>query len=444
MPGATSKREIGVALAVAAGIVLVNATTWIIYRDSRRGLEAELARRLESVAGVLGTVLDVRWVETARSAVAADSLGEWTGAGAAAHDSLRALLAELAEAAELANVRVYDRDGVAFLEVVGLGRQVAPEALDPIGVRAALAGATLHGELFASGDDMLMAAFAPIASADDGIVAALGVEADARFFAAVSRLRIALIASAVASAVALIALGLAFVRLQTSLQRAQAAVQRAETLAAMGRMTAGIAHEIRNPLGIIKAAAARLRKRYDDPGAPDERFDFITEEVDRLDGILTGYLGFARDEPPERAPLDLGALVERSVRLASPELEAAGVRSSVEAASACTVQGDARRLQQVILNLVLNAVQAMPQGGDVRVRLTRQSGEALLTIEDTGPGFPHAGRERLFEPFVTTRATGSGLGLAVAQRIVEQHGGRIVLADAEGGGARVEVHVPAA
>jgi signal transduction histidine kinase len=444
MPTEGRSRRIGIAVAVAAAVVFVNLMLWLVYRDSRRGLEAELSRRLESVVAVLGELLEPGLVEQARQAVAADSLGEWTGGAAAAHDSLRALLRRVAEASELANVRVLDHDGVPFLEVVGLGRELAPEALDPAAVQAALTGATVHGDLYASGRDMLMAGYAPVRDAAGTVRAAVAVEADARLFEAVARLRVAMIASAIVSAAALVALGLAFARLQTSLQRAQAAAQRAETLAAMGRMTAGIAHEIRNPLGIVKATAARLKKRYDDPAQPDERFDYITEEVDRLDGILTGYLQFARDTPAPLAPLDLGEVVQRSLRVAAPELEASGVRLELDAPPGCTVLGDAQRLQQVVLNLVLNAAQAIPAGGRVHVRLGRDGAHTVLLVDDDGPGFPAGGRERWFEPFVTTREQGSGLGLAVARRIVEQHGGRIVLGDAPGGGARVEVRVPSA
>jgi signal transduction histidine kinase len=187
-----------------------------------------------------------------------------------------------------------------------------------------------------------------------------------------------------------------------------------------------------------------LKKRYDDPAHPDERFDYIADEVDRLDAILTGYLAFGRDEPFELRPMDLADVLQRSLRLAAPELEAARVRLEVEAPPVCDVRGDARRLQQVILNLVLNAAQAMPEGGPLRVRLERNAHEVVLGLDDGGPGFPAGSRVRLFEPFVTTRPSGSGLGLAVARRIVEQHGGRIVLGDAPGGGARVEVHLPAA
>jgi signal transduction histidine kinase len=120
------------------------------------------------------------------------------------------------------------------------------------------------------------------------------------------------------------------------------------------------------------------------------------------------------------------------------------VRLDLGLPPACTVRGDAQRLQQLIMNLVLNSVQAMPEGGVLRVRLQEEDGAACLRFEDTGPGIPAGLRERVFEPFFTTREKGSGLGLTVVRRIVEQHGGSIALGAAETGGTRVDIRLPLA
>ena len=435
MRASRSQRTMAIAVLVALGIVVLNLALALQYRESRRGLEAELGRRLENVVAVLAELVDPQLVQRAAREIP-------TVQAAGPSDSLRTLLRDLADTTDLANIRVYDHDGVGFLEVTGFGRETSPEALDPSSVIAALTGSTVHGEPFESGGEFLMAGYAPVRDAAGTPFAVVAVEADARFFAAISRLRVAMIGSALLSAIVLAGLGLTFAGLQSSLQRAEAAVQHAETLAAMGRMAAGIAHEIRNPLGIINATAARLKKRYDNPAAPDERFGYIAEEVERLNAILTGYLNFARDEPSERRPLDLVAVVERSLRWAAPELEANAVQAALDLPARCPVNGDAQRLQQLILNLVLNAVQAMPQGGRMAIRLAAHDGRAWLTMDDTGPGFPPGARQRFFEPFVTTKEQGSGLGLAIARRIVEEHAGRITLGDAPHGGARVEIELP--
>jgi two-component system sensor histidine kinase HydH len=289
-----------------------------------------------------------------------------------------------------------------------------------------------------------MEGYAPLQNAQESPFAVVAVEADARFFGGLRRLRNMLVGIGGLSVLLLVGLGLFLVRMEASLGRAEAAVQRAETLAAMGRMAAGIAHEIRNPLGIIQATAARLKKRYDNPAQPDEKFDYIADEVERLNAIVTGYLNFAKEEESRLEPLDLVPVLHRTLRLMGPELEGPGVALEVETPETCTVRGDAQRLQQVMMNLVLNSVQAMPQGGRLRVQLSNDNGGAQLSFSDSGPGIPAGVRERLFEPFFTTKAQGSGLGLTVARRIVEQHGGRITLAEAELGGARVEISLPGA
>jgi len=447
MSARRAQRTTAIAVLVGLGIVLLNLALGLLYRDTRRGIEAELGARLESVVALLGELVDSDLVARAAlepaAASRADSLPGLPAQ--AASDSLRSRLRTVVDAVDLANVRVYDASGTAFLEIAAAGRPATTAELDPASVLAALTGSTVHGEPFESGGEFLMTGYAPVRDAGGAIVAAIAVEADARFFASVRRLRFATIGIAMLSALVLVGLGLGFARMQASLERAEIALQRAETLAAMGRLAAGIAHEIRNPLGIINATAARLKRRYDDPVAPDERFDYIAEEVDRMNGILTGYLNFARDEPSILRALDLVPVLQRSLRLAAPELEAAHIDLQVEAPASCAIRGDAQRLQQVVLNLVLNAVQAMSNGGRLRVRLRASGDDAALEFTDSGPGFAAGSSERWFEPFVTTKEKGSGLGLTVARRIVEEHGGRIALgAAADTGGARVEVTLPLA
>jgi len=426
-----------VAALVGTGILVLNSAAWFFYRDARRGLERELARRLEDVAAAVAATLDPDQVARA------GDFGTDPGRLVTAADSLRARLRAVADAADLANVLLFDGLGTIVLDA---GGATAPprDALDDVGVRAALAGATAHSPLYQSAAEFLMTGYAPVRDATDTPVGALAVEADARFFAALRRLRFAMAGTAGFSVLVLGALGVLFARAQASLQRAEAAVQRAETLAAMGRMTAGIAHEIRNPLGIIQATAARLKKRYEDPARPDERFDYIRDEVERLNAILTGYLQFAKDEPPRLEPADLVPLVERSLRSVAPELERAHIDLAVQLPASAAVRADAPRLQQVCLNVLLNAVQAMPEGGRITVQMTQVDDRVRLDFTDTGPGIPASVRGRLFEPFVTTKEHGSGLGLVVARRIVEEHGGTIALTDAPSGGTRVEISLPAA
>ena len=455
MPRLPALRTLLVAVFVAAALTILNLALWVQYRNTRRDLTAELARRLENVAMALGSLLDSEqlvdaWLEQQSAGNAADSLGALPDSVAGAGDALtatarsillRAQLAKIVAMTNLANITLYDPDGRPFLDAVS-GAQPIDDPLDHPGVLAALTGNAAHTPLYRSGSEYFMSGYAPVPRRE--LPFAVGVEADARFFAGLRTVRGSLFAVGAFSVLGLVAAGLFFARLQSRLARAETAMQRAETLASMGRMTAGIAHEIRNPLGIIRATAARLKKRYDDPARPDERFDFIAEEVDRLNAVLSGYLGFARDEPPQMEKLDLVPLLERAFRLMQPELENPPVRLEMDLAAPCSIQGDRQRLQQVVMNLVLNSAQAMPEGGTLHVRLRVENGQACLTFADTGPGIPPSLRERVFEPFFTTREKGSGLGLTVVRRIVEEHGGSIGLDTGTGGGARVDIRLPLA
>jgi signal transduction histidine kinase len=138
------------------------------------------------------------------------------------------------------------------------------------------------------------------------------------------------------------------------------------------------------------------------------------------------------------------AIVDKSLRGIAPELERGQVELSAHLPPAVPVRADPQRLQQVFLNVLLNAVQALPAGGRIDVELTQNDGVARIQFTDNGAGIPAAVRGRLFEPFVTSKPHGSGLGLAVARRIVEEHGGAIELIDAPGGGTRVVIALPSA
>ena len=241
-------------------------------------------------------------------------------------------------------------------------------------------------------------------------------------------------------------LGVVLQRIVAALERTRESARRQENLAAMGRMTAGIAHEIRNPLGIIRGAGQHLERVLADAGIADEVAGFIPEEVDRLDRILNGYLAFGADQPAAAEDFDVVACVRRGAHLVAAELRATGV--TVEGPSdsgRCPVRGDPRRMQQVLLNLLLNARDAMPDGGRVRLEATPSPDGAriVLTVTDEGTGLGGIDRHRLFEPFRTTKEKGSGLGLAISRRIVQDMGGTLDLRDrSDGRGAVAEITLP--
>lgn len=226
-----------------------------------------------------------------------------------------------------------------------------------------------------------------------------------------------------------------------------------ERLAALGEMAAGLAHEIRNPLGAIKASAQYLVEPGTESNPADREFlDIIVEETDRLNRVVGAFLDYARPSTGDARAIDVRDAVDRTLKLLGAELSATGTRLSVEEDPAMPkVRIDAERFRQVLLNLIRNAVEAMGNGGELRIRVTTNEvarGSAgtswvELQVHDTGPGIPPEVAKHLFVPFVTTKDRGTGLGLAISQRIVAGAGGHIDVRTEPGKGTTFTVRLPA-
>ncbi|SRR5579883_234627 len=213
-----------------------------------------------------------------------------------------------------------------------------------------------------------------------------------------------------------------YAQLQASFEQ----LRRADRLSALGELSAGLAHEIRNPLGSIEGAVQILR-RQELPGDTRQEFgDLAQKEVNRLKGLLTNFLDFARPQTPKRLLTDPSQLLESVSRLAAETARVSRVQVRVAPAENLPpVDIDPEQMKQVLLNLVINAVQAMPGGGEILLRTARTPDAVLLEVQDEGVGIPPEDLERVFNPFVTTRPDGTGLGLSIAYQIVSQHGGHI-------------------
>jgi two-component system, NtrC family, sensor kinase len=221
-----------------------------------------------------------------------------------------------------------------------------------------------------------------------------------------------------------------------------------EKMAAVGQLSAGLAHEVKNPLAGILGFAQLTRRSLSDPEAIKNNLDVIERETRRCTEIIGNLMRFSRQEPGERAALDVNSVVERAVKLVEHQLGLKNVKIERQLGSSLPhLLGNANQIQQVLMNLLINAQQAMePKGGTARVRTFADQGRITLEVEDTGPGIPDELRARIFEPFFTTKPAGqgTGLGLSVSYGIVRDHGGEIrAEKGADGRGARFVIVLPA-
>ncbi|MBI5070247.1 MAG: response regulator [Deltaproteobacteria bacterium] len=242
------------------------------------------------------------------------------------------------------------------------------------------------------------------------------------------------------------------VRLHQEKRELSRRAQMAEKLAAVGTMTAGLSHEIRNPLNAAALQLTVLERRLQKLPAGSqppllEPLHLVRDEIRRLDHILEDFLQFARPREFVPRPVNVAAVLARVLDLLEGEAERRGLRAERDFQPVPPVAGDEERLRQVFMNLALNALDALPRGGTLRVscQLSGEEGrEVAVYVDDTGPGVPQTVRDRIFEPFFTTKAQGSGLGLSIVHAIVAQHAGNISVEDAPGGGARFAVVLPRA
>ncbi len=227
----------------------------------------------------------------------------------------------------------------------------------------------------------------------------------------------------------------AFNRMLDSLKTSQERLVEAEKLSTLGSIAASVAHEIRNPLSSLRMTAQLLEKRAPDEEKFREPLRVIREEIDRLDLALEEVLSFARPREPESKPTDLAATVEAILQLLGRQLEHTHIEVELLRENLPKVHADEHQMKQVFVNLILNAMQAMPGGGMLTISFDQSDQDLLIRFADTGGGIPEERREKVFEPFFTTREGGAGLGLALSRRIIEQHGGSIGLESSAEGAA---------
>jgi len=235
---------------------------------------------------------------------------------------------------------------------------------------------------------------------------------------------------------------------QSELERSQEHLAQAEKWALVGKLAAGAAHSIRNPLTSVKMRLWSMNRSLDLTVPQREDLEAISEEIRHIDSIVSNFLQFSRPQKLQREKISPSAVVDQALKLLHNRLQLYGVTVKLDRqAPLPEIMADPEQLREVLVNLVVNACEAMVGGGELTIR--EEEGEvedlgrvAVLKVSDTGPGIPEAIQEQVFQPFFSTKEEGTGLGLSIANRIVKDHGGRLTLHSREGRGATFTIFLP--
>lgn len=437
----TSARALVILVSVMIIVVLAifNFGSWFFLNRMEKSLERELETRLLAVARIgAEMVANSRFPDFL-------ALGQENSARLIVSPLLEGLPGEV----EVQQIFLIDRAWRVLASsdqnLFPAGKEVFYLIEDSMAVEKAWQGEMAASALRVIADARFKTAYAPVRNEAGQIVCLFVAEANAGFFDLISQFRQGLIVGGIASFAVLIILGYFLASAIVLFLRTQENLRRSERLASMGEMAATVAHEIRNPLGIIKNTAEVLQQKYGNKQQPDELFEFIPAEVRRLSRLMNDFLGFARDRELHMKRGDLVKTVRRAVDLMRKDEHSGGVVWQLHSAhDEILAEYDEEAITQVLINLFLNASQALNGNGRVDIHLDDQGKgrERLhLRIEDNGPGLTFA-PENIFEPFFTTKSRGSGLGLPVCKQIIEKHRGRISAESQPGQGTTMHVWLP--
>lgn len=221
-------------------------------------------------------------------------------------------------------------------------------------------------------------------------------------------------------------------------------LSRAQRLSSLGEMVAGVSHEIRNPLGIIRNSAGLLKKKMEKLDPKNMIPDIIVEESERLNNIITDFLNYARPREPNLSICKVEQVIDKNIAYLATQLSENGCKVDTQIDDNLPeIMADSEMLYQAFLNIFLNAMQAMPDGGKILVNILPVNGNVAIQIEDDGIGIDTEIMEKIWDPFFTTKEKGTGLGLGIVKNLIEAHGGNMNIENRTERGARVTIQLPA-
>jgi signal transduction histidine kinase len=448
LPPIKPSRLLWTLLFLGALLVLVNGTVIYAIQTAHHFLDEELGKRFEATAHTAALLIQPEQMDALFPGTD-DSLRvdiEATMDAVEAGDEVRDRWRRLADGAGASNILLLDPDHSVVLALRESGsQQVGRATLDEAAFARAMIGEAAHSRLFEEGANYLKAGYAPVTQYDGRIVGAVVVEGGSSAFRPLVQIRASLYGAAILASILVVLVGLGYVRTQARLARIEERMNHADLLATVGQVAAGVAHEIRNPLAVLRGASSRLQRLEQLP-VPErkELLGMLDEEVHRMGDVVQNFLDLSRRPDSEASTFPLRPVLERTMEILNVELSRCGVRSTIrwEAENGIEIRGRPQALHHLFLNLALNARDAMPGGGELTILVQARKSELRIYFQDSGPGVPRPLRSKIFEPFFTTRAQGTGLGLAFVERIVSEHGGTISVGTSPSGGAQFQIHLP--
>jgi signal transduction histidine kinase len=414
-------------------VLAPSVLSWVAYRGVRSALESEFERRLENVAAATAAQI------SADDIADAGRLGEES----AGWGNLQVQLEELRATTSLTNASLFDSARSVVYDCRGpehLHEITRLDTLAGLSVREALTGHPVVSPMFTLIGHPHRAGLAPVLGARGSVAGVVAVEAPMDYLPELVGFGRTLFLTWLLLTAAIGVFALLRIRQTLATERLERRLARSEMLAAMGRLTATLAHEIKNPLAIIRGSAERLGKLE-----PEARrmADFVIEESDRLSRTVARYLQFAKGTDAPRDSGDAVAALETTLDLLEGEALARRVEIAREGTwEATPVPLDNEAMKQIYLNVLLNAMEAMPEGGRISVACRTVGSRVEIEIADRGPGVPEDQMTMLGTPFHTTKSQGSGLGFFLSRRLAQSAGGDLRLSNVPEGGAVCVLTLP--
>jgi signal transduction histidine kinase len=410
-------------------LLLANALGWIYLQRIKTFFVSDLKFRLENIVNIASKLIDANDISYIVPGDQSDPQVLF----------YQSLLYEIKENNNLMDIYIVSPALENLIEISpDVSRISARHSLERNLIENALNGQTTTSALQTLGEHKFLTTITPLFDANNMIAGLLVVEATAEFFDILDQFDRSLIIFSLMNFILIISIAFILFRSIKRVFHLQNLIKNQEHLVNLGEMAASVAHELRNPFGIIKGANSLIQKKYGDK--KDEVFTYIPAELDRLNKLIEDFLTFARSRVIKKEDVNLHQLLSR-IKLGFAEYKDITIQLDV-ADNFPIIKTDADVLEQVFLNIIKNSIQVLKEGGQISIKCEKPDKKVLIQVTDNGSGVSEEIIDRIFEPFFTTKQEGSGLGLAISKRLIEQLDGEIFIKSVPGSGTIVKVRLP--